>query len=287
MLFILNSRSGIHHIILLNKYNNFLIRTGRTVVLAAHTHKLENKATFKTIIRLKKGTFMYSLIWSGFRKVIINTIYMGLFFLFPFNAHSLDISVVNTQANPNSCQSYAFAIMLALKDGRYGDSLKALHQTELSIRKEIRKVASGNDVTHEHWKVAISNYTGGSYSLKIEGFDNIVDWNNAVVSETKRNSYTGLTGKLVEVVATSFHEIDGSAYGSGHVALLVSAVENQSEVSYLNGGVKLDAAEGYELVCTPADVGRLGSGKYLASFSTTSNYELKTFGGKYKIYKIE
>ena len=222
-----------------------------------------------------------------FMKTKFNRGLVMFLLLVTFKTHGLDISVVNTQANSESCQSYAFAIMLALKDDRYGGSLKALHQTELSIRNEIVKAASGNNVTHEHWKTAISNYTKGALVLNIQEYASIVEWNNAVVSATERNQLIELTGNLVEAVATSFTKIEGSSYEEGHVALLVSAVKNQSQISYLNGGVKLTAAEGYELVCTPEDANKLGSGEYLASYSTTSDYQLKLFGGEYKIYSIE
>jgi hypothetical protein len=186
------------------------------------------------------------------------------------------VAEVNMQATSSSCQSYAFSVMLTLKDSVYGSTAKELHETEKQIRKLIEKEAKGGKVEHKHWDTAIAKFTEGAYKLERKYLADSTAWFNKVreLTTPTLDDLTRLT--FEKAVAVSVNAVDGSNYGNGHVITVIdiAAKGPAFEIEYLNGGIKTDSDEGFEdHICRE---GAFGDETYAVGIRRTTNYDVKS-----------
>ena len=188
----------------------------------------------------------------------------------------------NTQATGSSCQSYSFAIMLTLKDERYGGTAKALNETETAIRALVVK-HGGTSGSHEAWDKAIAEFTKNKYKLRRAYVNNYSEWTSRIRDLTTPTIDDIMILKFERAVATSVHSIDGSNYSSGHIITIVGiddAIMN-NKITYLNGGIKPQGDKGFsDHICRPNSY---GSKKYVVGIRQSNDYELKGNG----VYWIE
>ncbi|RVH37813.1 hypothetical protein [Sinorhizobium meliloti] len=201
------------------------------------------------------------------------------------SASSIDLfSDTIPQGQTNTCQSYAVMLALAAQ----GDSafpiatFKELRQAEAQFRAIAERVPGG-PFSHEALRVAVEQYTGGKYSLKIETVNgDIADW-MARVRELTRIETTydlliaQLTGTSFPVVLTSMTKFGSSTYGSGHIMVILGVAGNglnsNTQVLAFNSAIK--GTGGSVNRCEPGI--QPGDLRYTAGVVATNDYTLKGF----------
>ncbi|MEM7476067.1 MAG: hypothetical protein AAF483_13820 [Planctomycetota bacterium] len=216
-------------------------------------------------------------------KLFWQVVAAGIISIFAGSVGAVSIvGEVNTQKTDSSCQSYAFAVMLALIDESYGGTARALQSTENTIRALVMK-HGGTSGNHDAWDKAIDEFTNSKYQLKREYPKDYVSWVARVRELTTPSIADVMNLTFEKAIATSVTYVDGSKYAKGHVITVIGIgpeVANTS-ILYLNGGIKPEGdSEFSDHICRNDS---LGSDKYIVGIRNSSNYELKGNG----IYWIE
>lgn len=200
------------------------------------------------------------------------------------------------QSFTDSCQSFSMAFAAAAVPGSLllATNAKELRITEQELRKArdaIAKAAGADPLSHDVWKKAIEQVSGGSltadirYLSSIEDFYKVVEANTSVVQAEVVG--TLLTAALVKTpVLTSVTGIGNSSYAGGHiVAVLGLAKGNQSSLglAVLNPAVKVGPSP-EKNACNLDDT--VGDMKYQAFASVEHKYTLKRFGRKFLIMTL-
>jgi hypothetical protein len=189
------------------------------------------------------------------------------------------------QAQSNTCQSYAIMLALAAKgDAAFPISTFAdLRKAESDFRA-IAEGLEGGPYGHEALRHAVSQYTGGQYSLEIESVTSgIVDWISRLRDLTTIQSSADvlvaqLTGTSFSVVLTSVTKFDDSNYGSGHIIAVLgvsgSGINSNTQIVAFNSAVKGGGnINRCESGTQPGDM------SYTAGVVSTNDYMLKDYPG--------
>ena len=192
------------------------------------------------------------------------------------------------QAQKNTCQSYAIMLALAAQgDPNFPiNNFSELRSAETSFR-QVSEQVPGGPYGHEALKTAISQYTQGKYVLKIENFPDIVGWTTRVKALTNLKSSVDvliaqLTGKHFPVLLTSVMKFGNSNYPDGHIfsvlGLAGSGLNSNTEIVAFNSAIKGGGAINR---CEPGT--QPGDMRYTAGVVSTNDYQLKSYGGTYRI----
>lgn len=210
--------------------------------------------------------------------------------LIPRTAAALDIFKDTVpQAQTNTCQSYSMVLAIALlgDPAMRIETFQELRAAEARFRDIL--IRNGSPYVHDNWIKSVEEYTGGSYTLRIETRSDIVGWMARVKELTTQTSTTDvlisqLTGKRFPVVLTSVTEFAGSAFASGHVITVLgiagSGIDSSTQIVAFNSAIK-----GQNTVnrCEPGQ--QPGDQRYAAGVISSNDYRLKDFSG-FRILRI-
>lgn len=219
----------------------------------------------------------------------------------PTLAQSLDV-VTNPipQAYADTCQSYSLAFALA-RAGVPGFGLETVAEVraaEKSVRDAINaEIRTGESAySHAVWQRAVARLTSNNYKLNRAEFSSFEQFMAEAGSKTGITA-AGTLGSSVSYllsgtpVMTSFTNIGGNAYTSGHIVTIFGTDRSPAPVStapkllLLNSAVKGGPANpGYAPVCNsgllPGDL------KYTGALKLEGAYTLKAFAGKFLLFWI-
>jgi hypothetical protein len=219
----------------------------------------------------------------------------------PTMAQSLDV-VTNPipQGYTNTCQSYSLAFALA-RSGVPGFNLNTVGEVraaEKTVRDAIEAEVRFGESAYSHavWQRAVARLTSNNYKL------NRVEFSSFEQFMTEAGSKTGVTGAATlgsslsyllsrTPVMTSFTDIGGNTYASGHIVTIFGIERSPAPLStppkllLLNSAIKGGpAGPGYAPACnSPTLPGDL---KYTGALRLESTYALKTYGGKFVLFWI-
>lgn len=219
----------------------------------------------------------------------------------PTFAQSLD--VINNpipQAYTDTCQSYSLAFALA-RAGVPGFSLNTVAEVraaEKSVRDAINAEIRTNESAYSHavWQRAVARITSNNYKLHRVEFSSFEQFMTEAGSKTGITAAATLGSSLSYLmsntpVMTSFTEIGGDTYNSGHIVTIFgidrtsAPTSTQPKLLLLNSAVKSGpASPGYAPVCNSGTLP--GDLRYTGALKLEAKYALKTYAGKFVIFWI-
>lgn len=193
------------------------------------------------------------------------------------------------QSYTDSCQSWGITFAAASAPGTNlpASNAKELRVSEKefrTIRDAMAKATGQNKFSHELWKQALENASGGLLTLKIEYVKDAETFFTKVeqltgVSDAQLQSPMLAAALLKTPVLTSFVKVDASSYATGHIVPLLGIQRGNSSppgLALLNPAVK-GGASPEKIVCELDDT--VGDKAYQAYFSITKQYTFKPFAG--------
>jgi len=237
-------------------------------------------------------------------KKLLTSLSLPVAFLMtvPASAQSLDVVTSPIpQAYRDTCQSYslAFALARAKVPGFELNSVGQVRAAEAKVRAAIDaevKPGTPEDAYNQRvWERAVLRLTSNNLRLASAFYPTFEELADAAAAKTGISNAATLGGAVSFLlsqtpVMTSFVNIDGSAYRTGHIVTVFGVdrpagpVNTVPRLLLLNSAVKASAPgapPAYAPVCdSPA---LPGDRLYTGALRLESKYEPKLFGGKYRL----